>query len=201
MLLPCIWSQRPLCNKKWLVETSKKRLVETMMLLHQNHQSDQTKCQNHCMWCGNENDWGEQVLQLRFLCKRRSGSKGGNHHGVEVFWCNFLCFRYVPSGMFFMWFDAIWQYYNETNVGQGYNGPKTGNQGQGIEPGPTKRLCCTGWDSNPGPTKRSCGTGWDLNLDPLNRSYARPGVQTLGRLKRSFVRSCTRLLIQSCTWS
>lgn len=46
--LPDIWSGWPLSNKKCM--------VDMVVILHQNHQSNQTKWQNHCKWCGNEND-------------------------------------------------------------------------------------------------------------------------------------------------
>ena len=62
---------------------------------------------------------------------------------------------------------------NVSDVGQGYTGPKTGDQGQGTKPWTHKKIVLHGQGFKPWTHK--------------NRSRARPGVWTLDRLKRSFV--------------
>ena len=56
-----------------------------------------------------------------------------------------------------------------TGVGQGYIGPKTGDQGQGIEPGTHNRLCRKCRGSNPVPSERSCCNARGLNPGPTKK--------------------------------
>lgn len=56
------------------------------------------------------------MLQWWFLCKRQSSCKVGNCYGAEVFCGILISFGYVESGTFFMRFDVMQQYYNETGT-------------------------------------------------------------------------------------
>ena len=67
-----------------------------------------------------------------------------------------------------------------SDVGQGYTGPKTGNQGQGIKPWTHKKIVLHGQGFEPWTHKK--------------KSRARPGVRTLDRPKRSFLRLFTQSL-------
>lgn len=102
LYFPCIWSVWPWYNKKCM--------VEMVILLHQNHQSDKTKWQDHHKSCVDESNCGENRIAVVVFVLEAIGlwwwKRSWCGSILQWFWlCRWYVFYMVRCNMSVLWYS------------------------------------------------------------------------------------------------